>query len=299
MCAYQPSRLCECCAASCRPAAGGHADHQRHRELPARHVRDRGRVVHDLVEREQAEVAGHDLDDRPQAGHRRADAGADEAVLGQRRVADALRAELLEQALGHGVAAAVLADVLAHHEACAGRRAARRGSPACRPRGRSCACGAFMAPRSCTHLVHQHEALEVLDRLQRAGLGEGDRGVDLGRRPRPRCAAASASLSWWFACHPARAAARSGRAASSPRSRRACGRPGCRTSNARGSGRCGIRGSTARCAARGCVDRAPRRGLHRAPGPCRRPARPACGRPAALRQMSVSASASSSGMPMA
>jgi hypothetical protein len=32
----------------------------------------------------------HDLDDGPHAAQRRADAGADEAVLGQRRVADAL-----------------------------------------------------------------------------------------------------------------------------------------------------------------------------------------------------------------
>ena len=39
------------------PAARRHADDQRHGELPARHVRDGGGVVHDLIEREQAEVA--------------------------------------------------------------------------------------------------------------------------------------------------------------------------------------------------------------------------------------------------
>jgi hypothetical protein len=36
--------------------AGGHADDQRHAELPARHVPDRGRRVHDLVERQQEKL---------------------------------------------------------------------------------------------------------------------------------------------------------------------------------------------------------------------------------------------------
>jgi hypothetical protein len=45
---------------------GRHADHQRHAELPARHVPDRGGRVHDLVERQQAEVDRHQLDDGPQ-----------------------------------------------------------------------------------------------------------------------------------------------------------------------------------------------------------------------------------------
>jgi len=94
--------------------AGRHADHQRHRHLAAGHVRDGGGVVQDLVEGEQAEVAGHDLDDGPQPGQRRTDAGADETVLGQRRVDDALGTELLQQPLADGVAAAVLADVLVY-----------------------------------------------------------------------------------------------------------------------------------------------------------------------------------------
>ena len=96
--------------------AGRHPDHQRHRELAARHVRQRRRAVDDLVQREQAEVAGHDLDDRAQARDRGADTGADEAVLGQRRVDDALRPELLEQALADRVAAAVAAHVLAEQQ---------------------------------------------------------------------------------------------------------------------------------------------------------------------------------------
>ena len=52
--------------------------------------------------------------------------GADERRLGQRRVADALRAELVEQPLADGEAAAVAADVLAHQEDA--RRRARSAS---------------------------------------------------------------------------------------------------------------------------------------------------------------------------
>ena len=70
--------------------AGRHADHQRHAELIARHVAHGGRGVENLVEREQAEIYRHQLDDRAHAGHRRADAGAGEAGFRQRRVANPL-----------------------------------------------------------------------------------------------------------------------------------------------------------------------------------------------------------------
>src|SRR5919197_1253836 len=51
-----------------------------------------------------------------QAEHGGADADADEALLGDRRVADPLRAELLEQAGGDLVGAFEDADLLAHQE---------------------------------------------------------------------------------------------------------------------------------------------------------------------------------------
>ena len=78
--------------------------------------------------REQAEVDRHDLDDRPHAAERRADAGADEGRFRQRRVADALGAELLEQPVAHGEGAAVAADVLAHQEDARIRRSASRSA---------------------------------------------------------------------------------------------------------------------------------------------------------------------------
>jgi hypothetical protein len=98
MCAYQPSRLCECCAASWRPAPVAMRITSGTENWPPDMWRSAARV-HDLVERQQAEVDRHDLDDRAHAAQRRADAGADEAEFRQRRVADALGAEFLEQAL--------------------------------------------------------------------------------------------------------------------------------------------------------------------------------------------------------
>ena len=97
-------------------AAGRHADDDRHVELPARHVQQGGRRVHDLVEGQQAEVAGHHFDDRPHAAERRADAGADEAGLRERRVTNPFGSELGQQAAADREAAAVAAHVLTHQE---------------------------------------------------------------------------------------------------------------------------------------------------------------------------------------
>ena len=70
----------------------------------------------DLVERQQAEVAGHDFDDRPHASQRRSDTGAHKRRFRERRVANPLGSEFRQQTLAHGVAAAIPADVLAHQE---------------------------------------------------------------------------------------------------------------------------------------------------------------------------------------
>ena len=92
------------------------AEHDRDVELPAAHLEDLGGVVDDLIDRDQREVEGHELDDRPQPDHRGADADAGEPHLGDRRVDDAALAEALEQALGDLVRAVVVADLLAHDE---------------------------------------------------------------------------------------------------------------------------------------------------------------------------------------
>ena len=97
-------------------AARGRADDEGDADLASAHVAEGGGVVEDLVQRQQAEVDGHDLDDRPEAGDGRPDPRADEGRLRQRRVADAVLPELFQQSLGDGEAPAVTADVLAHQE---------------------------------------------------------------------------------------------------------------------------------------------------------------------------------------
>ena len=97
-------------------ATARHADHHRHPHVAVEHVRDRGGVVDDLVECEQREVDGHQFDDRSQAGHRRADPGTNDRVLGDRRVADPLLAETVKQALGDFEGPLEDTDVLAHDE---------------------------------------------------------------------------------------------------------------------------------------------------------------------------------------
>ena len=106
-----------------------HTHDERDAHLPARHVTQRRRVVHHLVEREQAEVDRHHLDDGSHAAERGADPRADEARLGERRVPDALGAELVEQAEADGEGPAVAADVLAHQEdPLVGRECMTQGS---------------------------------------------------------------------------------------------------------------------------------------------------------------------------
>ncbi len=107
-----------------------HAHDERNAHLPARHVAQGGGVVDHLVEREQAEVDRHHLDDRPHAAEGGTDPRTDEARLGERCVADALRAELVEEAEADGEGTAVAAHVLAHqeHPLIGGKRMAQSGA---------------------------------------------------------------------------------------------------------------------------------------------------------------------------
>src|SRR5712691_2393375 len=66
------------------------ADRQRHFQLPAGHVAVLRGLVDDLLGRERQEVLVHHFDDGAHALHRRADAGADQRHLRDRRVADSL-----------------------------------------------------------------------------------------------------------------------------------------------------------------------------------------------------------------
>ena len=76
--AFQAVRVLRC---ELPPGTGGHPDHDWHRELSARHVSKSGRGVDNLVECQQAEVDGHDLDDRAEPSEGCADACPNEARL--------------------------------------------------------------------------------------------------------------------------------------------------------------------------------------------------------------------------
>ena len=69
-----------------------------------------------MVNRLHGEIEGHELDDGPQARHRRADGHAREAMFGDRRIDDAARSEFLQQALGDLVGALIFGDLFAHDE---------------------------------------------------------------------------------------------------------------------------------------------------------------------------------------
>ena len=77
--------------------AESRAQDHRHFELAAGHVVNLRRLVDHLIHRQRDEIAEHDVDDRPHASHRRADADAGDARLGNRRVDDALGAEFFHQ----------------------------------------------------------------------------------------------------------------------------------------------------------------------------------------------------------
>ena len=118
----QPWHVCQpglealgvlCSAALARAALG--AQDEWHRELAARHEVRLRRLVHELVERERQEVDEHDLDHGPQSRLRCADGNAADSRLGDRRVADALRAELLDEPL-RGAPRSAFRDVLTEHE---------------------------------------------------------------------------------------------------------------------------------------------------------------------------------------
>ena len=95
------------------PHADRLAHDERHARLAAEHVARLRCLVDELVDGAEREVGEAHLDDRPRAHHGGADRGAHDAGLRDRRVGDALRPELLDEALvlaEHAAAAEVLAD---------------------------------------------------------------------------------------------------------------------------------------------------------------------------------------------
>src|SRR6266446_2489789 len=85
-------------------------------ELAAGHHEHIWRVVHDLIESYEREAEGHELDDRSQSDHGRADTESGETVFADRSIDDPFRPEPLEQPLAHFVSTLVFRHVLAHQK---------------------------------------------------------------------------------------------------------------------------------------------------------------------------------------
>lgn len=100
--------------AGCSTARTAEDDRRAH--LAAGHIERLGGRVDDLVDRLHGEVERHELDDRAQTRHRRADADAGKAMFRDRRVDHAARTEFLQQALRDLVGALVFGDLFAHDE---------------------------------------------------------------------------------------------------------------------------------------------------------------------------------------
>ena len=83
-----------------RPAGGepvAGLEHERDLDLAAAHVAQARRLVDDLVHRHQHELGHQQLDDRPVAAEGQPDRHADLGRLGDRRDADAIAAERLDE----------------------------------------------------------------------------------------------------------------------------------------------------------------------------------------------------------
>jgi len=74
------------------------------------------RGVDDLVDRQEGEVEGHELDDWSEACHRRTDTQSGEAEFADGRVYNPLIPELSQQAFRDLIGAVVLGDLFADQE---------------------------------------------------------------------------------------------------------------------------------------------------------------------------------------
>jgi hypothetical protein len=86
---------------SCRtaPHSGGFSHDQRHARLSAKHIADFGRLVHELVHGTKAEIDHPQIGDGSRAGNRCSYGSCHDCRFGNWRVDDALRSELVDQAV--------------------------------------------------------------------------------------------------------------------------------------------------------------------------------------------------------
>ncbi len=176
--------------AASHAASGGAADHDRDR-LAGAPVGLRG-DGDDRVEGARDEVGELQLDDGPLAHPGGADGGADEALLGDRRVEHPLLAELLDQACRHPERAAEGADVLAEQEDALvlPHRVGERGANRLEVGDRALRAFAHGAPGR-LQVTDARHGRSLFDQADAPRLSTGVRARVAGRTPRgrgPSCA---------------------------------------------------------------------------------------------------------------
>ena len=92
------------------------SEHHRHTGLAAEHEAVLRGLIHDLVHRQSGKVDVHELDDGTKPGQGRADRGANDPDLADRRLPNSGRSECIEKTGSDLERAAVLGDVLADHD---------------------------------------------------------------------------------------------------------------------------------------------------------------------------------------
>src|SRR5699024_1551035 len=99
-------------------AATGRAVDDRYRGLTAEHRIDLRRMIDDLVEGQNAEVQGHELDDRSQTQHRRVYSDGGNADFACELFLSSLWAAFKEQTVGDLVGLSESAERLAQQQQC-------------------------------------------------------------------------------------------------------------------------------------------------------------------------------------
>ena len=92
------------------------AKRDRNVELTAGHGEHVRGVVHNLIECNERKTERHELDDRPEPDHGRADTQPGETIFADRRVNDSRGTKSFEQSLRDLISAVVLRHLLAHEE---------------------------------------------------------------------------------------------------------------------------------------------------------------------------------------
>ena len=92
------------------------AESDRNIELSARHHEHVGRVIDDLIERDERKTPSHELDNRSKPGHGRTDAETRKSIFADRRIDDPFRSKAFEQTLTDFVSAVVFGDLFAHQK---------------------------------------------------------------------------------------------------------------------------------------------------------------------------------------